>query len=240
MKILRFLFPLALVTQSYAASPISFEKGDRVTFVGGTFVERMARFGYLETALTLALHDKKLTFRNLGWSADTVRGESRGYDKPQSGYANLLANVRKAEPTLLFLAYGAAESWEAETQKFATDYQRLLDELKPLGARMVLVSPILQENWGKPMPDPTKHNADLRAHAASIRELAEKVQSVCDVKRPLEYQSRRAWDSVNRRCADITRARKVLGYEPTISLEQGLRLTHRWFRDRGIVNRPIR
>ena len=74
----------------------------------------------------------------------------------------------------------------------------------------------------------------------AIRELAEKVQSVCDVKRPLEYQSRRVWDSVNRRCADITWARKVLGYEPTISLEQGLRLTHRWFLDRGIADRAIR
>ncbi|MGE4550262.1 MAG: GDSL-type esterase/lipase family protein, partial [Opitutales bacterium] len=174
MKILRFLFPLALVTQSYAASPVTFEEGDRIVFVGGTFVERMAKFGYLETSLTLALADKKLSFRNLGWSADTVRGESRGYDKPQSGYANLLGNVRKAEPSLLFLAYGAAESWESDPSKFVADYQRLLDELKPLNARMALTSPILQENWGKPMPDPSKHNDDLKAYAAAIRELAQK------------------------------------------------------------------
>ena len=174
MKILRCLVLIVLASQSFAASPIVFEKGDRVVFVGGTFVERMSKFGYLETALTLALHDKKLTFRNLGWSADTVRGESRGYDKPQTGYANLLANVRKAEPTLLFLAYGAAESWETDPVKFSADYQRLLDDLKPLGARMVLVSPILQENWGKPMPDPSKHNADLTTYAAAIRELAQK------------------------------------------------------------------
>ncbi len=171
---LRYLVPLLLASQIHAASPISFEKGDRVVFVGGTFVERMARFGYLETSLTLALPEKHLTFRNVGWSADTVRGESRGYDKPQSGYANLLANVRKTEPTLLFLAYGAAESWEGDTVKFATDYQRLLDDLKPLGARLALVSPILQENWGKPMPDPSKHNDDLKAYAAAIRELAKK------------------------------------------------------------------
>ncbi|MFP6899950.1 MAG: GDSL-type esterase/lipase family protein, partial [Opitutales bacterium] len=174
MKMLRHLLPLVLLTQSYAASPITFEKGDRVVFVGGTFVERMARFGYLETSLTLALPDKELTFRNLGWSADTVKGESRGYDKPQTGYSNLLANVRKANPTLLFLAYGAAESWEQKPASFATEYQRLLDELKPLGARIVLASPILQEDWGKPLPDPSQHNADLRAYAAAIAELAKK------------------------------------------------------------------
>ena len=174
MKILHCLVTLALASQSFAASPIVFEQNDRVVFAGGTFVERMARFGYLETALTLTLHDKKLTFRNLGWSADTVRGESRGYDKPQTGYANLLANLRKAEPTLLFLAYGAAESWEANPAKFTTDYQRLLDDLGPLSARMALVSPILQENWGKPMPDSSKHNADLKAYADAIRKLAQK------------------------------------------------------------------
>ncbi|MBG31268.1 MAG: hypothetical protein CMI31_14925 [Opitutae bacterium] len=174
MKKLGAIVLIILASQSFAASPIVFEQNDRVVFAGGTFVERMARFGYLETALTLALHDKKLTFRNLGWSADTVRGESRGYDKPHTGYANLLANLRQAEPTLLFLAYGAAESWEADPEKFTTDYQRLLDDLKQLSARMVLVSPILQENWGKPMPDPGKHNADLKTHANAIRELAKK------------------------------------------------------------------
>ncbi len=157
-----------------ASVPIKFEKKERVVLVGPTFVERMARFGYLETALTLAMPDKEITFRNLGWSADTVKGASRGYEKPQAGYANLLKKVRENNPTLLLLAYGPAESWDGKLETFALDYQKLIDDLKPTGARIALLSPILQENWGDLMPDPTPHNSDLRAHAMVIEGLADK------------------------------------------------------------------
>jgi putative heme-binding domain-containing protein len=158
----------------HADETIGFKKGDRVVFVGPTFVERTARFGHLETALTLAMPEKELIFRNLGWSADTVKGESRGYEKPQSGYANLLRSIRDTKPTLLFLAYGPSESWAATPETFATNYQKLLNDLKDLGARKVLVSPFLQENWGPPMPDPATHNEDLRVHTAIIAQLAAK------------------------------------------------------------------
>ena len=84
-----------------ASVPIKFEKKERVVLVGPTFVERMARFGYLETALILAMPNKEITFRNLGWSADTVKGASRGYEPPQAGYANLLKKVRENNHTLL-------------------------------------------------------------------------------------------------------------------------------------------
>ena len=154
-----------------ASKPLSFEKGDRIVLVGPTFVERMARFGYLETALTLAMPEKELTFRNLGWSADTVKGASRGYEKPQAGYANLLKAVRESNPTLLLLAYGAAESWDRAPETFAADYQKLIDDLKPTGARIALLSPILQENWGGLMPDPALHNSDLQSHAKVIEGL---------------------------------------------------------------------
>ena len=98
----KLLIALALSLTSgtvHADETIGFKKGDRVVFVGPTFVERTARFGHLETALTLAMPEKELIFRNLGWSADTVKGESRGYEKPQSGYANLLRSIRYTQAT---------------------------------------------------------------------------------------------------------------------------------------------
>ena len=158
----------------FASVPIKFENKEKIVLVGPTFVERMARFGYLETALTLAMPEKALTFRNLGWSADTVKGASRGYEKPQAGYANLLKAVRESKPTLLLLAYGATESWDREPEAFATDYQKLIDDLKPTSARIALLSPILQENWGGLMPNPASHNGDLQAHAKVIKGLAKK------------------------------------------------------------------
>ncbi len=73
----------------------------------------------------------------------------------------------------------------------------------------------------------------------TIRELAEMVQSVCGVVKPINYVARRPWDTVSRRRADITQARQILNYEPSVSLEPGLRTTHRWFLDHDVVRRSV-
>ena len=63
----------------------------------------------------------------------------------------------------------------------------------------------------------------------TVRELAVRVAVICG--RPsddIELLPLPA-DDPQRRCPDITRAREVLGWEPTTSLENGLPLTLRWF-----------
>ncbi len=42
----------------------------------------------------------------------------------------------------------------------------------------------------------------------------------------------RTADDPNRRCPDITRARTLLGWQPVVPVEEGLRLTIEWFRER--------
>ena len=82
------LFLLSVVLlQSLATAPAAntnkFEllDGDRVAFIGDTFLEREQSYGCIETALTSRFHDRNVIFRNLGWSADTPLGESRaGFD----------------------------------------------------------------------------------------------------------------------------------------------------------------
>src|SRR4051794_8300133 len=53
------------------------EDEDRVVFLGDTFIEREQLESYIETVLTLRFPEKKVIFRNIGWSADTLLGESR-------------------------------------------------------------------------------------------------------------------------------------------------------------------
>ena len=36
-------------------------------------------------------------------------------------------------------------------------------------------------------------------------------------------------DDPKRRCPDITKARRILGWEPKVNLEEGLRRTHEYF-----------
>ena len=73
-----------------ATSPVDFKDGDRVVFIGNTFIERSQSYGHLETILTTALADRDLSFRNLGWSGDTVFGDARSYfGPPAEGFERL-------------------------------------------------------------------------------------------------------------------------------------------------------
>ena len=59
------------------AARFSLTDGDRVLFIGDTFFEREFDYGHLETALTTAYADRRITFRNLAWAGDTPMGKAR-------------------------------------------------------------------------------------------------------------------------------------------------------------------
>lgn len=59
--------------------------------------------------------------------------------------------------------------------------------------------------------------------------LAEEINGITGNAAGVVFKPQRAWDGVMRRCADISRARRLIGYEPTVSLQDGLAETYRWF-----------
>jgi lysophospholipase L1-like esterase len=168
---------LTVMLGSTAASAESliFSQGDRVVLLGATLVEREGNYGWIETRLTARFPELDLTFRNLGWSGDTVFGAARaGFDTEQEGYERLIKHVTDAKPNVILVNYGQVESFDgaAGLEHFLAGLNRLLDDLAPLGARIALLSPTLQENLGAPLPDPTAHNADVRSYAAAIGAVA--------------------------------------------------------------------
>lgn len=170
------LLLVATSTALAAPPPWEFKDGDRVVFVGDTFIEREQRYGYVEAALTLANADKNVTFRNLGWSGDTVRGLSRaGFDPPEAGFRELVKQVNDTKPTVLVVGYGMAESFDGEAglPRFVEGYNSFLDAVAPLGARLVLLSPLPHEKMPAPLPDPEAHNRDIKLYADAIRSIAE-------------------------------------------------------------------
>ena len=120
-----------------AATLAALVDGDRVVFLGGTLIEREQSYGRFEEALRLVSRAKNVTFRNLGWSGDTVWGESRAaFDPPAKGYERLVAIVKESKPTVIVIGYGAAESFagEAGLPAFRKQYAKLLDDLAPTKA----------------------------------------------------------------------------------------------------------
>lgn len=165
----------AAASMAADASPFELRDGDRVAIIGGTFVEREGQFGWLETALTASFNDRKILFRNMGWSGDTVWSDSRGvFDAPEVGYQRLLELVKEFKPTVVLLAYGQNESFagEAGLPAFVKQYDKLSADLKAIGARLVYVTPLPFARPIEPLPDATAHNRLLGTYSAAIRELA--------------------------------------------------------------------
>ena len=107
-----------LFSASHATSdPFEFRENERVVLVGDTLIEREQTFGALEERLSIQFPAKKITFRNLGWSADTPAGISRAsfdFDKPGRGFEILKQQISAENPSLVIVGYGMAASFDGD------------------------------------------------------------------------------------------------------------------------------
>lgn len=177
------------------ASQASFElkNGDRVVFLGNSLIEDDQQYGYIEFALASRWPDRDVTFRNLGWSGDTVFGDARSYfTSPPSAYELLIEQLTKAQPTVVFVAYGANEAFEGEAglPRFKQGLNQLLDEIDSLGAKTVLLSPVPQMSAGH-LEKLATRNKNLELYASAIaRTASERDKQFVDLFNPLQEISR--------------------------------------------------
>jgi GDSL-like Lipase/Acylhydrolase family len=161
---IRFLLATAVLSTARAAdpAPLQFKDNDTVVLLGDTFFERDYNYGHLETALTAAA-GKNLRIRNLGWSGDTPRCESRSYfGPPAEGMARLQNQLAEIKPGVVIACYGAVDAFKGESgvKDFIESYKRLLEMVqKTTGAVLILMSP-------PPVSADTARWPSLEGHAA--------------------------------------------------------------------------
>ena len=178
IKISLLLFTLVTTAAAMATPQFELNDGDRVALIGGGFIEREGSYGYFETAMTAQWPKRNVSFRNLGWSGDTVFGRARSYfGPPVEGFERLRNHLEMVKPTVVFAAYGSVASFEGEAgvEKFTEGYKRLIAMMREAApkARIVLVSPPPFESKGAPLPDMTARNEMLGKYRDRIGELAE-------------------------------------------------------------------
>ncbi|HEV3237343.1 MAG TPA: SGNH/GDSL hydrolase family protein [Gemmataceae bacterium] len=159
------------------AEPFEFGDGDRVVLIGNTLIEREQRYGYWETAITARYPKRNITFRNLGWSGDTVFGDAQaGFGSAADGFKHLVEHVRALKPTVLIMGFGGVEAFEGEKglERFEKGFNALIDKAALPTTHLVFLSPIEMETLGKPLPDLTAQNANVHQYAKVIREIAKK------------------------------------------------------------------
>jgi nucleoside-diphosphate-sugar epimerase len=65
----------------------------------------------------------------------------------------------------------------------------------------------------------------------SIQELVELINKMTGNTAEIIYHSRRTWDHVLHRVANIEKSKSVLGYKPEISIDEGLIKTYNWLKN---------
>lgn len=188
---------LVPVFASAAPPSLDLKKGEHLVLIGNTFSERMQYFGYFETLVNLHYPDANPVIRNLSWSADEVTQiklqllKGGGYvtqlsDEPMPlqprpfEFGSVEDHLTKVSADVILLCFGANEAFKGKAglAKFAADYQIFIDRMKAgkfngeSKPRLILVSPIAQENLGKPFPDPAKQNDNLELYTSKIGEIA--------------------------------------------------------------------
>jgi len=73
----------------------------------------------------------------------------------------------------------------------------------------------------------------------TILEFAERVRKLAAADVPIELHPL-PQDDPKQRCPDISKAKRILGWQPKINLEQGLRITYDYFRQKVAESRPPR
>lgn len=175
-----FLCTLSLT--SSADTPLSLENGDRVVFLGNAFFERARYYGHIETELSLRWPNAHVTFRNIGWSGDTVGGLARTggrrgskFGTEEEGFEVLVDHVASLNPTHLFIAYGFNESFSgrAGLDAFSTQLDLLLKAVATKDREVILLSPLpVEHGFGAPAAYVDERNKMIGAYAEIIQEKA--------------------------------------------------------------------
>lgn len=65
-----------------------------------------------------------------------------------------------------------------------------------------------------------------------IKYMAELINRISANKAGIRFVKRRKWDGITRRVADISKAKRLIGYYPKVSFEDGIKRTFLWFKEK--------
>jgi len=177
---------LAPASQSFGQIPLPPDlerprQGDMIAWIGDTFVEREPAYAYIETWLTTRFPNRSFHMRNLGWSADTVRCESRArFGTAKDGFEHLMNTLAVVKPQIVVLQYGVNDSQagSAGLAQFVADYKTLVSEIRKKfnPRKVILATPLPPLSIGSPKTSPQRAT-DLALYTQAVVKLAPEIQA---------------------------------------------------------------
>ena len=186
---------LPFISPLQAQLKFELQEGDRVAFLGDAFSEREQYEGWIELAATTRFADRNLSFRNLGWSADTPDGASRcglsllqaGLEPEGEGWRQLQRQLATYKPSVLLTGYGMAASLPGgmSPEEFRMSFEKLLDHAASLPKLRVVV---IGAPPRFPREGETEDSPAVRGHRESLTAINRVLEEIAG-KRGLPFVS---------------------------------------------------
>ncbi len=164
------------VTAGDNTEKLDLKSESRIVFIGNTFAERLQYYNYFETLLYKSYPGRKITVRNLGWSADEIGLQSRPLN-----FASLDKHITDQKADIIFACYGQNEAFKGPDSlaRFKEQLGIYLRHLKShryngrSAPKIILVSPVAHERPGSGMPDPVPRNQNLALYVQAMAQVAQ-------------------------------------------------------------------
>jgi len=160
-----------------AAMPVELQQGDTICVIGNSLADRMQHDGWVEAVVQSETKGMELSWRDMGYSGDTLmkRSRSRGWWSAEQYLSHAKADV-------IFAFFGYNESFSNDTDQFEADLKEMVGKYKgqkfngSSAPRIVLFSPIAFENHGvEYLPDGKEHNERLAKYTTSLEKIAKEL-----------------------------------------------------------------
>ena len=158
--------------------PVELQKGDVICVIGNSLADRIQHDGWLETVVQSETKGMALSWRDMGYSGDTLMKRSRN-----RGSWSAERYLSHAKADVIFAFFGYNESFSNNTGQFEADLKTMVGQYKrqkfngSKSPRIVLFSPIAFENHGVSyLPDGKEHNERLAKYTATMQKVAKELE----------------------------------------------------------------
>ena len=168
----RFGNPGAAVAkhEAFKDGKFALEQDEVIVMAGQENLVREQKVGDFEAVFGMAYAAKQPSFRSMAWEGDTVYEQWRDLN-----FGDWKAQLDAAGASIVIAQFGQTESFDGVKRlaEFKSAYHRLLDQFTAQTPRLVLVSPMpFEKPTASHAPDLTQRNADVKAYAEAVREVA--------------------------------------------------------------------
>ena len=150
-------------------APFFFHDGDRAQITGDSITQGRTYPTLIESYVLSRFPTWNITFRNTGWSGDTMGLRTRsGLDK---GFARDLEPLQSTAVTIDF-GMNDARAGEKGREDYLANARILADKFKAAGARVALVTSSSEEKYEANQPAGSAYNTTLRAYSDGLKGVA--------------------------------------------------------------------